>query len=44
MIKVLNSDALIPKADTIKGDIMECFEKEQEKRKILFQVIFQIFI
>ena len=41
---MLNSDALISKADTIKGDIMECFEKEQEKRKILFQVIFQIFI
>jgi len=36
MIKVLNSDTLIPKADIIKDDIMKCFEKEQEKRKILF--------
>ena len=44
MIKVLNSDALILKTDTIKGDIMEYFEKKQEKKKILFQVIFQIFI
>jgi hypothetical protein len=38
MVKVLNSDALVPKADTIKRDIMESFEEEQEKRKILLQV------
>lgn len=40
MIKVLNPDALIPTADTIKKDIMESFEEEQQKRKILFQVSF----
>ena len=38
MVKVLNSDALVPKADTIKGDIMERFEEEQKERKILLQV------
>lgn len=38
MVKVLNSDALVPKADTIKRDIMENFEEEQKKRKILLQV------
>jgi hypothetical protein len=35
---VLNSDALVPKADTIKKDVMESFEEERKKRKILFQV------
>jgi hypothetical protein len=40
MVKVLNSDALIPTADTIKSDIMKSFIKEQEKRKTLFQVSF----
>ncbi len=39
MVKVLNSDALIPKADTIKRDMMESFEEERKKRKILLQVI-----
>ncbi len=39
MVKVLNSNALVPKADTIKKDIMESFEEERNKRKILFQVI-----
>jgi hypothetical protein len=38
MVKMLNSDALIPTADTIKNDIMEGFEEECKKRKILFQV------
>ena len=38
MVKVLNSDAIVPKADSIKKDIMECFEEERKKRKILFQV------
>jgi hypothetical protein len=38
MVKVLNSDALVPKADTIKKDVMESFEEERKKRKILFQV------
>jgi hypothetical protein len=35
---VLNSNALVPKADTIKKDVMENFEEERKKRKILFQV------
>jgi hypothetical protein len=39
MVKVLNSDALVPKADTIKNDIMEIFEEERKKRKILLEVI-----
>ncbi|CAB5349096.1 unnamed protein product [Rhizophagus irregularis] len=39
MVKVLNSDALVPKADTIKKDVMESFEEERKKRKILFQNI-----
>ena len=38
MVKVLNSDALVPTADTIKRGIMENFEEERKKRKILFQV------
>jgi hypothetical protein len=38
MIKLLNSDALVPKADTIKNDINESFDKERKKRKILLQV------
>jgi hypothetical protein len=38
MVNVLNSDASIPKADTIKEDIMERFKEEREKRKILFKV------
>jgi hypothetical protein len=41
MIKVLNSDAIVPTADTIKKDIIESFEEEQKKRKILFQVNFK---
>lgn len=40
MVKVLNSDALVPKADTIKKDIMESFEEEKKKRKNLFKVNF----
>jgi len=28
MIKLLNSDALVPKADTIKNDMMGSFEEE----------------
>jgi hypothetical protein len=40
MVKVLNSDARVPKADSIKKDIMESFEEERQKRKILFQVNF----
>jgi len=38
MIKLLNSDALVPKADTIKNDMMGSFEEEREKRKDLLQV------
>jgi hypothetical protein len=38
MVKVLNPDALVPKADTIKNDIKESFDEEQKKRKILLQV------
>ena len=38
MVKVLNSDALVPKADTIKGDIMESFKEERKKRKTLLQI------
>jgi len=38
VVKVLNPDALVPKADAIKSDIMERFEEEREKRKALFQV------
>jgi hypothetical protein len=38
MIKFLNSNALIPSADTAKKDIMEIFEMEQIKMKMLFQV------
>jgi hypothetical protein len=38
MVKVLNSDALVPTADTIKRDVMNSFEEERSKRKILFQV------
>ena len=35
MVKVLNSDARVPTADTIKRDIIENFEEEQKKRKFL---------
>jgi hypothetical protein len=38
MVKVLNSDALVPKADIIKNDINEDFDEERKKRKILLQV------
>ena len=38
MVKILNPDALVPTADTIKNDIMESFKEERKKRKILFQV------
>ena len=38
MIKLLNSDALVPKADTIKNDMMGSFEEERVKRKDLLQV------
>src|SRR5215216_4942682 len=38
MIKFLNSDALIPSADTLKKNIMKIFEMEQKKMKKLFQV------
>ena len=41
MVKVLNPDAKIPKADAIKGYIMDNFNEEREKRKILFQVMFK---
>lgn len=48
MIKFLNSNALIPSADTAKKDIMEIFEMEQIKMKMLFQVslkfMFYIFL
>ncbi|CAB5359159.1 unnamed protein product [Rhizophagus irregularis] len=39
VVKVLNSDALVPKADTIKNDINESFDEERKKRKILLQKI-----
>lgn len=40
MVKMLNSDALVPNADVIKKDMMECFEEERKKRIILYQVNF----
>jgi hypothetical protein len=42
MIKILNSDALVPSADTIKNDILESFKMEQKKMSKLFQVILNI--
>jgi hypothetical protein len=39
MVKLLNPDALVPSADTIKSDIIKSFEEEQGKMKKLFQVI-----
>jgi hypothetical protein len=42
MIKILNSDALVPSADTIKNDILESFKVEQKKMSKLFQVILNI--
>jgi hypothetical protein len=38
MIKFLNSNALIPSANTAKKDIIEIFEMEQIKMKMLFQL------
>src|SRR5215217_6686558 len=38
IIKFLNFNALISSADTAKKDIMEIFEIEQIKMKMLFQV------
>lgn len=43
MIKMLNSDALVPSADTIKNDIIESYEAEKKKMKTLFQVILKNF-
>lgn len=40
MVKVLNPDAVVPTADTIKKDIMESYKEEKERRKGLFQVSF----
>ncbi|GBC48852.2 zinc finger BED domain-containing protein RICESLEEPER 2-like [Rhizophagus irregularis DAOM 181602=DAOM 197198] len=39
MIKILNSDALVLSANTIKNDILESFNVEQKKIKELFQGI-----
>ena len=36
MIKILNSDALVPSADTIKNDILESFKVKQKKMSKLF--------
>jgi len=44
MIKMLNSDTLVPSADTVKNDIMKSYEIEKKKIKALFQVIINIFI
>ena len=41
MMKMLNPDALVPSADTVKKDIMVSFEEEQKKMKKLFQVSFK---
>ena len=41
MVKMLNTDALVPSADIAKKDIMESFEEEQKKMKKLFQVSFK---
>lgn len=41
MVKMLNPDALVPSADTVKNDIMKIFEEEQKKMKKLFQVSFK---
>jgi hypothetical protein len=40
MVKVLNPDAVVPKADAIKKDIMDSYEEEKKKRESLFQVSF----
>ena len=40
MIKVLNPDAVVPIANIIKKDIMECYKEEKKRRKDLFQVSF----
>jgi len=34
---LLNSNALVPKADTIKKDVMENFEEERKKEKFYFR-------
>src|ERR1044072_6437298 len=44
MIKMLNSDALVPSVDTVKDEIMKSFEDERKTRKILFQVRFYFYI
>ena len=44
MVKMLNPNALVPSADTVKNDIMKTFEEEQKKMKKLFQVILNICI
>lgn len=44
MVRMLNPDALVPSADTIKKNIMEYFKEEQEKMKKLFQVSFKFII
>ena len=41
---MLNSDALVPSADTVKDEIMKSFEDERKTRKILFQVRFYFYI
>jgi hypothetical protein len=42
MIKLLNSNAIIPSADTIKNDVLESFKVEQKRMRELFQVILNI--
>lgn len=42
MVRMLNPDALVPSADTIKKNVMECFKEEQDKMKKLFQVSFNV--
>jgi hypothetical protein len=37
MIKLLNPDALVPKADTIKNDIMKPLKKNEKKEKFYFR-------
>jgi hypothetical protein len=44
MIRLLNPDALVPSADTVKNDIIKNYEIEKKKIETLFQVISYIII
>jgi len=44
MIRLLNPDALVPSADTVKNDIIKNYEIEKKKIETLFQIISYIII